>query len=588
MSRSKALITVVGGSLARRRWENLCAENWQRYGDRHGYDVHCLEDAHDPQDGRGWRRVGQALEHPLARGLERLVFLDATVLIHPEAGDVSAAVPPQMVGAVDAYAAPSPDRLRAARLRLYRFWEDRGLSFVRRETAEAFYRTQGRTPSFEGVTQPGVLVLSPARHRDVVLRACDSSGVEDEDGAALSHDLLSANLVHWLDARFNVSWLIQKCEACPFLFSRPHHPRASACALRALAHSYFLNFANCEQDMPLAEGWRGVASAGASPCASADTPEDSGAAAFELTTPVALILYNRAETTREVFAAIRHARPKRLLLIADGPSPGKPDDEAACASARLAAGPVDWPCEVETIYSETNLGIRQRIDTGLDWVFTRCEEAIILEDDCVPDPSFFRYCQELLVRYRDDPRIMGVGGNSFQYGLGPEDDGYYLSGYAQTWGFATWRRAWRRYDAAMARWPELRDLGWLSERFVDRTATAYWSHVFEENHRTGDHWDIAWMFSVWVHKGLFALPRHPLVSNVGLGREATHTRRYEIEFADLPTGPLRFPLRHPADIVADQTADRLTDELMFGGMLSEVFQRIRRVAGKMRPPTLAS
>src|SRR4030095_1100293 len=135
-----------------------------------------------------------------------------------------------------------------------------------------------------------------------------------------------------------------------------------------------------------------------------------------LQTPVALLIFNRPETTARVLAEIRNARPAKLLIIGDGPRPGEPADAERCLAARAAAANIDWGCEVLKNYSDVNLGCGQRPASGLDWVFQNVDRAIIMEDDCLPHPTFFRFCDELLEHYRDDERVMTVSGNNFQYG----------------------------------------------------------------------------------------------------------------------------------------------------------------------------
>src|SRR5579871_4386735 len=167
---------------------------------------------------------------------------------------------------------------------------------------------------------------------------------------------------------------------------------------------------------------------------------------WKLTTPVALIVFNRPDTTRQVFQEIRRVRPPVLLVVADGPRRDHPEDEQLCRETRAVAEEVDWPCQVLTEYSDVNLGCRHRPASGLDWVFSQVEEAIILEDDCVPHPSFFRFCSELLSRYRDDARIGTIAGTNVQGGRKRGGASYYFSKYPTIWGWASWRRAWALYD----------------------------------------------------------------------------------------------------------------------------------------------
>ncbi len=177
--------------------------------------------------------------------------------------------------------------------------------------------------------------------------------------------------------------------------------------------------------------------------------------------PVAFLIFNRPELTRKVFATIAQAKPSKLLVVADGPRADVPDDREKCSEARAIIGRIDWDCEVLTNYSSANMGCRARISTGLEWVFTNVEEAIILEDDCIPHPTFFRFCKELLTRYRDDQRVMMISGDNFQMGRNRTPYSYYFSRFFHCWGWATWRRAWRHYDIDMELWPSLRDGSWL-------------------------------------------------------------------------------------------------------------------------------
>jgi hypothetical protein len=281
--------------------------------------------------------------------------------------------------------------------------------------------------------------------------------------------------------------------------------------------------------------------------------------------PVALLLFNRPDTTAQVFAAIRAIRPHRLFLIADGPRAGHAHDEERCAMARATVAQVDWPCEVHRDYAEANLGLKRRVESGLSWLFAQVESAIILEDDCVPDPSFFQFCAEMLARYREHEEVMGVAGTNFTLGRYGCVHSYYFSRYALIWGWATWRRAWQRYDARMAAWPQLREQEWLVSRLDSLAAARYWSAQFEQNYRSPHSWAYAWLLSCWLHDGLTVVPAQNLVRNVGFGKEATHTRDAESRFARLEAASLPFPLVHPPAICRDVEADLVTEEMAFSG-----------------------
>ena len=282
-------------------------------------------------------------------------------------------------------------------------------------------------------------------------------------------------------------------------------------------------------------------------------------------TPVALIIFNRPDTTERVFEEIRRARPPKLLVVADGPRADMPGEAERCAAARAIIDGVDWDCEVLKNYSDVNMGCKRRVSSGLDWVFDTVPEAIILEDDCLPDPTFFRFCEELLERYRDDLRVAMISGDNFQFGKHRTTHGYYFSRYTHIWGWASWRRAWKNYDVNVGLWPEIRDGGWLDDMLGDPRAARYWSGMFEMAYRGGaDTWDYQWLFACWAQGGLTVLPNVNLVSNIGFGGGGTHTAGIS-RLADMAVENMPFPLSHPPYMFRDSVADRATEDEQFSG-----------------------
>jgi hypothetical protein len=209
-------------------------------------------------------------------------------------------------------------------------------------------------------------------------------------------------------------------------------------------------------------------------------------------------------------------------------------------------------------FAERNLGCRRRVITGLNWVFSEVDRAIILEDDCIPDESFFRFCAELLDFYVDDDRVMTVCGNNFQRGHKRTEYSYYFSRFMHCWGWATWRRAWYLLDAEMQHWPEVRDNGWLSYLLDQPYAVSYWRERFEQTYQKQiDSWAYAWQFSIWIQSGLNVLPERNLITNTGTGDGATHTKQ-ERWYTNLQTKRMSFPLNHPGFVVRHKAADRFT------------------------------
>lgn len=274
----------------------------------------------------------------------------------------------------------------------------------------------------------------------------------------------------------------------------------------------------------------------------------------QLQTPVALFLFKRPDRTRHVFDRIRDVRPTRLFLIADGPL--APEDQPGCEQARSVVEAVDWPCEVTRNFAADNLGLKRRIPSGIDAVFGEVDRAILLEDDCLPHTTFFRYCDELLDRYAEDERVMHVAGSQLLR-RPPADASYHFSRYVHIWGWATWRRAWQHFDVELRDWHGLdRDTreARLGSMFAEASERRYWRHVWD-NSREIENWDAQWSYALLAREGLAATPNRNLISNVGFGSEATNAAEDPFGIAARPLEGMSFPLTHPASVERDHAAD---------------------------------
>jgi len=275
-----------------------------------------------------------------------------------------------------------------------------------------------------------------------------------------------------------------------------------------------------------------------------------------LKAPIAFLIFNRPDTTERVFREIAKARPSKLLVVADGPRPDKAGEAERCASARAVIERVDWDCEVLKNYSEDNLGCRKRVSSGLDWVFSTVEEAIVLEDDCLPSPSFFPFCEELLERYRHDGRVMQICGANFLKGWRRNEYSYYFSNYGPIWGWASWRRAWKFYDVEMKLWPELKEKKVLEDFCVNSEEVESRQGIYDKVFSGEiDTWDYQWGFAKLINSGLSITPNANLISNIGFGAGATHTASEDNPFAALAAHGLDFPLKHPPAVVRDRASD---------------------------------
>lgn len=266
----------------------------------------------------------------------------------------------------------------------------------------------------------------------------------------------------------------------------------------------------------------------------------------ELQTPVAIFLFNRPDLTRQVFATVRAARPTRLFLIADGPRLHRPEDQALCMAARAAVAQVDWPCHVERNYADTNLGCDARIISGLDWLFSQVEEAIILEDDVLPDASFFPYCQALLAHYREHEQVLGIGGYNVLGRWQTGDSHYVIHRLPAIYGWATWRRAWRHYDPSLARYQGSDVRARLTAHLPDAEQVDYrWQLYSAFVEKSASAWDIQLSLTCCLMGGYWISPAINLVTNLGFDARATRTKMEDDLRRHLHRGSLPFPLLHP-------------------------------------------
>lgn len=303
-----------------------------------------------------------------------------------------------------------------------------------------------------------------------------------------------------------------------------------------------------------------------------------------MSAPIAYIVFNRPRHTRETFAAIRAQRPSQLFLIADGPRPGNSTDIERCREVREIVDQIDWPCKVHRNYADVNLGLKRRVSSGLNWVFAQVECAIVLEDDCLPHPDFFGFCNTLLERYADDERVWVITGNNFQAGRRRGNSAYYFSKYNHCWGWASWRRAWQHYDGNLRFWETWRHSSDWANKMPDPVERAYWARIFDTVARGEiDSWAYPWTASVWYHGGLTATPNVNLVTNIGFGPDSTHTMANEDQ-PGIPTHPLG-PLTHPRKVAQNRQADCFVFDNHFSGRYQRPHRGFlalpRRIAGRM-------
>jgi hypothetical protein len=274
-------------------------------------------------------------------------------------------------------------------------------------------------------------------------------------------------------------------------------------------------------------------------------------------TPILFLIFNRPVETLRVFNEIKKQKPKYLYIAADGPRESKKRESELCKQTRDIINYIDWDCELKTLFREENLGCGKAISSAINWFFDNVESGIILEDDCLPNETFFTFCREMLLKYKDDNRIGMISGDNFLPDKFNVEHSYYFSQFPHIWGWATWSRAWKKYDFEMTKWLELEKKDWLYRKFSSATSRYYWKNIFDKVFKKQiDTWDYQWAFTCFNENYLSIIPKKNLISNIGFGNiNATHTNSKGGRFANMKTFAMVFPLNHPLDIVKNQSYD---------------------------------
>ena len=281
-----------------------------------------------------------------------------------------------------------------------------------------------------------------------------------------------------------------------------------------------------------------------------------------LDVPIVLIIFRRPNETRQVFEAIRRAQPQRLYIVGDSAREGNAAEAEAVETCRSIVRDVDWDCEIFTDYPTENLGLRQRVVSGLDWVFSIEQRAIILEDDCVPVDSFFDLTSYLLYHYAEDERVGGIGGTNIGTKLPGEGNSYFFSRYPVIWGWATWRRVWLEYRSDIPT-PSKSLLAKYKGFSPSSSTSSYWRSKFQGvSSRRIDTWDYQLAYLSMIKDYLWVVPAKNLVANIGFGAAATHTWDAKSPYSRLSTGDIVKPYVHPAKIEPNDRFDQWLRETM--------------------------
>lgn len=308
---------------------------------------------------------------------------------------------------------------------------------------------------------------------------------------------------------------------------------------------------------------------------------------YEVQTPLILFVYNRENTTRQLLDALSHVKASKIYVFADGPKKEIFQDYDQCAKVRALIDQFSKRSSIKKFYSDINRGCEKQIPSGISEVLSHEKRCIVLEDDCIPESSFFRYCDELLDYYENDTRIMTISGTNIQVKKRTSDS-YYFSKFTHSWGWATWKRAWQHYDHNMNKWQELKTTNWLREHFTRELSIKIWTNIFDRVvAEQMNAWDYRWLYSMWLKRGYTIIPSVNLVKHIGFGSESTHFRN-TTQKNEMKTRQIEFPLRHPKVVSCHALADEFTQRIIHENrksLLSKIahFMKLQSLYLRMQP-----
>lgn len=273
-------------------------------------------------------------------------------------------------------------------------------------------------------------------------------------------------------------------------------------------------------------------------------------------TPITVIAYKRVDTLSLLLNQIKVLKPKKLFIILDGPK-NKSEKSKTDLVKKLVCSK-KWATHVYINRSRVNLGLRKRVVTGLNWVFTKVDRSIIVEDDLLPDMTFYSFCQDMLDMYEDNLKVGSIAGYSYKTDKKGVNDSYYFSKYIESWGWATWKRSWSQYEDSMELWPELKRSNWLGKLILNKYSVKYWeSSLDAAYYKRVDSWAYRWTLTCLRKNMLTIIPRYNLVRYLGWGKEATHTN---VQVFSQKLESIDKPYKHPKKIELNTYADGVTEK----------------------------
>ncbi len=290
---------------------------------------------------------------------------------------------------------------------------------------------------------------------------------------------------------------------------------------------------------------------------------------------VLFLIFNRPETTEKVFQQIKLVKPGKLYIAADGPRSNISGEDAICKETKeLILKNIDWDCEIKTLFRDKNIGCKYAVSGAIDWFFKNEDEGIILEDDCLPNVDFFRFCDMMLNYYKNDIRIRHIGGVNLQFGNLRGEYSHYFSNLSHVWGWATWRRAWEDYDVELSKYKNLNIEKQIGNIFYNKLAVKSWLEIYKLLFSNKiNTWDYQWAFTNFFNNGLSVIPNKNLISNIGFGEKSTHTTNPNDKYSKMEVVELG-EITYPIVILPDKEADLFTLENNFN--LKEQERNIKR------------
>jgi hypothetical protein len=298
---------------------------------------------------------------------------------------------------------------------------------------------------------------------------------------------------------------------------------------------------------------------------------------MNLHTPILLLIFNRPEKAMKVLDSIRTTRPTKLYISADGPRNDEEKELTDLTRTKILEN-VDWDCEIKTLFREKNLGCKIAVSEGITWFFKHENMGIILEDDCVPITDFYRFCEEMLRKYKNDPRISSISGSNPFIDKPPINYSYFFSRYNRIWGWATWRRAWSMFDVYMLNWPEVKKNKIHYGFFTDLREVKHFERIWDMCYSNKiDTWDYQWFFTKKMMSSLTLVSNENLIQNIGFDKSGTHIRKEKLGLNMNTVKEIAFPLTHPKFIVSNYEIDEATKKLRLGSKYYKLKNYVKEI-----------